>query len=146
MECSLEQLVEDMLEEIRYREYLLDGDTPEEVAAREENIDELINKIVTYEEECEDDKPTLSGFLEEVALVADIDNLDENSNHVMLMTIHSAKGLEFPIVFMTGMEDGFFRAICRLCLRTGMHWKKSEGSVMSELPEPRRSFTLAVPE
>lgn len=105
---SLEQLVEDMLEEIRYREYLLDGDTPEEVAAREENIDELINKIVTYEEECEDDKPTLSGFLEEVALVADIDNLDENSNHVMLMTIHSAKGLEFPIVFMTGMEDGLF--------------------------------------
>ena len=50
--------------------------------------------------------PTLSGFLEEVALIADIDNLDQDGNHVMLMTLHSAKGLEFPIVYMTGLEDG----------------------------------------
>jgi len=105
---SIRQLVEDMLEQIHYKEYLLDSDTPEEVEAREENIDELINKIVTYEDECEDKEPSLSEFLEEVALVADIDSLDENSNHVMLMTIHSAKGLEFPTVFITGMEDGLF--------------------------------------
>lgn len=105
---SIQELVEDMLEEIRYHDYLIDSETPEEVAAREENIDELISKIVSYEDECEDEKPSLSGFLEEVALVADIDNLDENSNHVKMMTIHSAKGLEFPIVFITGMEDGLF--------------------------------------
>ncbi|MDD6797000.1 MAG: DNA helicase PcrA [Clostridia bacterium] len=105
---SIQELVEDMLEEIHYHDYLSDSDAPEEVAAREENIDELISKIVAYEEECEEEKPSLSGFLEEVALVADIDSLDENSNHVMLMTIHSAKGLEFPVVFITGLEDGLF--------------------------------------
>ena len=54
------------------------------------------------------EEPTLSGLLEEVALIADIDNLDESEPHVMLMTLHSAKGLEFPIVYMTGMEDGLF--------------------------------------
>ena len=53
-------------------------------------------------------KPTLSGFLSEVALIADIDNLDQSGNQVMLMTLHSAKGLEFPIVYMTGLEDGLF--------------------------------------
>lgn len=105
---SIQELVEDMLEEIHYHDYLVDSESPDEAAAREENIDELISKIVSYEEECEDEKPTLSGFLEEVALIADIDSLDEGSNHVMLMTIHSAKGLEFPIVFITGMEDGLF--------------------------------------
>lgn len=107
---SLQQLVEDMLEEIKYYDYLADTDTPEEVEARIENIDELISKIVTYENDCQerDELPTLSGFLEEVALIADIDSMDENANHVTLMTIHSAKGLEFPIVFITGMEDGLF--------------------------------------
>lgn len=78
-----------------------------EFAARKENIDELLSKIASYEESCEE-YPTLSGFLEEVALVADIDSLDENSDYVVLMTLHSAKGLEFPEVFLTGMEDGIF--------------------------------------
>ena len=75
-----------------------------------ENIDELINKIVSYDESCrqKEENPTLSGFLEEVALIADIDNLNESDKQVMLMTLHSAKGLEFPIVYMTGMEDGLF--------------------------------------
>ena len=76
--------------------------------ARLENIEELINKMVLYEESCEDEPPTLSGFLEEVALVADIDSLDESSDYVVLMTLHSAKGLEFPEVFLVGMEDGLF--------------------------------------
>ncbi|MEG0355190.1 MAG: DNA helicase PcrA [Lachnospiraceae bacterium] len=80
----------------------------EEAEARLENIDELMNKVVTYEENCEEETPTLSGFLEEVALVADIDSLDENSDYVVLMTLHSAKGLEFPQVYLTGMEDGIF--------------------------------------
>ena len=79
----------------------------EESKARIENIDELMSKIVSYEESCEE-YPTLSGFLEEVALVADIDSLDEHSDYVVLMTLHSAKGLEFPEVYLTGLEDGMF--------------------------------------
>ena len=65
---------------------------------------------MSYETGCQEkgEKPTLSGFLEEVALIADIDNLNESEKQVMLMTLHSAKGLEFPIVYMTGMEDGLF--------------------------------------
>ena len=85
----------------------LEAEGKEEADARKENIDELMSKIASYEESCED-YPTLSGFLEEVALVADIDSLDENSDYVVLMTLHSAKGLEFPEVYLTGMEDGMF--------------------------------------
>ena len=82
----------------------------EEAESRIENIDELISKITAYEETCEDrDEPaTLNGFLEEVALVADIDSLDESNDYVVLMTLHSAKGLEFPHVYLAGMEDGIF--------------------------------------
>ena len=67
----------------------------------------MITKVVDYEESCEEE-PTLSGFLEEVALVADLDSLDENADYVVLMTLHSAKGLEFPYVYLAGMEDGLF--------------------------------------
>ena len=74
--------------------------------ARIENINELLNKIVAYEETAEE--PTLSGLLEEIALVADIDSLEDSDNRVILMTLHSAKGLEFPYVFISGMEDGIF--------------------------------------
>lgn len=105
---SIQELVETILKDTHYIEALAENETPEEVEARQENIDELINKIVSYEENSVDDKPTLSGFLEEVALIADIDNLDESVERVMLMTLHSAKGLEFPIVYMTGLEDGLF--------------------------------------
>ena len=66
----------------------------------------MISKIVTYEEQTE--HPTLGGFLQDVALVSDIDTVDEDSDYVLLMTLHSAKGLEFPYVFMAGMEDGIF--------------------------------------
>ena len=81
-----------------------------EAEARIENIDELKNKIAAYEEACQEqgERPGLSGFLEEVALVADVDSLDENSDYVVLMTLHSAKGLEFPQVYLAGMEDGLF--------------------------------------
>ena len=79
----------------------------EEYEKRKENIDELMSKIASFEESC-DEEPTLSEFLEEVALVADIDSLDENSDYVVLMTLHSAKGLEFPEVYLTGLEDGMF--------------------------------------
>ncbi len=85
----------------------LKNEGQEEYEQRKENIDELMNKIAAYEEACEE-MPTLSGFLEEVALVADIDGLEEGSDYVVLMTLHSAKGLEFPEVYLTGLEDGVF--------------------------------------
>ena len=84
----------------------LEAENTDDARARIENIDELISKAASYEEEAE--PPTLSGFLEEVALVADIDSLDDNDNRVLLMTLHSAKGLEFPNVYLAGMEDGMF--------------------------------------
>ena len=103
--------ISDLLKEILdYTGYLesLKEEGEVEYEARKENIDELFSKIAAYEESCELEPPTLSGFLEEVALVADIDSLDENSDYVVLMTLHSAKGLEFPEVYLTGMEDGIF--------------------------------------
>ncbi len=74
------------------------------------NINELISGAMEYEKRCEesDTVPTLSGYLEDIALVADVDKYDESADAVVLMTIHSAKGLEFPIVFLAGMEDGIF--------------------------------------
>lgn len=102
---SVEELLKEIIEQTGYVKELEAEDT-EEARARIENIDELISKVASYEEETEN--PTLSGFLEEVALVADIDNLEEDSDRVLLMTLHSAKGLEFPNVYMAGMEDGIF--------------------------------------
>lgn len=102
---SILELFDEILEETNYVKDLELEDT-EESRARLENIDELISKITAYEES--EENPTLSGFLEEVALVADIDTVDSNQDHVLLMTLHSAKGLEFPYVYMTGMEDGIF--------------------------------------
>ena len=106
-ELSLTELMEDILEVTGYRKELELEDT-DEAKARIENIDELISKVTSYEDNCIDEPPTLSGFLEEVALVADIDNLEADENRVLLMTLHSAKGLEFPHVYLTGMEDGIF--------------------------------------
>ncbi len=76
---------------------------------RVQNVKELVSNAVVYEEA--NPEATLSGFLEEVALVSDIDNYDENADAVVLMTIHSAKGLEFPVVFLPGMEEGLFPSI-----------------------------------
>ena len=106
---SLTDLINEVIEKTGYIENL-DADDPLEAQARIENIDELLNKAAAYEEECadRDEKADLSSFLEEVALVADIDSLDENQDYVVLMTLHSAKGLEFPHVYLAGMEDGLF--------------------------------------
>ncbi len=84
----------------------LEAEGTEEARARIENIDELINKAASYEEDAQE--PSLEGFLSEVALVADIDSMDDDAGRVILMTLHSAKGLEFPQVYLTGMEDGLF--------------------------------------
>ena len=102
---SLEQLMDEIIEDTGYVAEL-DAEGTDEARARIENIDELISKIVAYEEN--EEHPMLSGFLEEVALIADIDNLEEGSDYVVLMTLHSAKGLEFPNVYLAGMEDGLF--------------------------------------
>ncbi|MDO5539414.1 MAG: DNA helicase PcrA [Eubacteriales bacterium] len=102
---SVHELLEMIIETTGYVAELKAEDT-EEAKARIENIDEFITKVVSYEETAKE--PSLSDFLEEVALVADIDSLDENDNHVVLMTLHSAKGLEFPEVYLTGMEEGVF--------------------------------------
>jgi DNA helicase-2/ATP-dependent DNA helicase PcrA len=103
---DLTKLIDDVLEATGYLNELEAEDT-EEAKDRIANIDELINKLVTYVEGAEE-APTLSGFLEEVALVSDIDSFDESSDNIVLMTLHSAKGLEFPYVYMCGMEEGIF--------------------------------------
>lgn len=102
---SVADLLQEVIETTGYvRE--LEAEGTDEAEARIENIDELISKAVDYEEG--EEAPTLNGFLENVALVADIDSFDENSDYVVLMTLHSAKGLEFPNVYLAGLEDGLF--------------------------------------
>ncbi|MEZ3507543.1 MAG: UvrD-helicase domain-containing protein [Lachnospiraceae bacterium] len=102
---SLEELLRDILETTGYVKELEASDE-EDAADRIENIDELISKVVAYEEI--HDEPDLSEFLEEVALVADIDKVGESDDRALLMTLHSAKGLEFSQVYLAGLEDGIF--------------------------------------
>ena len=106
---TVEEILQEVIDSTGYVAELKAEDT-EESRARIENIDELISKTVAYQEAMEEQNQpaTLSGFLEEVALVADIDTVDPDQDYVLLMTLHSAKGLEFPKVFMVGMEDGIF--------------------------------------
>ena len=102
---SVADLLQEVIETTGYvRE--LEAEGTDEAEARIENIDELISKAVDYAEG--EEAPTLNGFLENVALVADIDSFDESSDYVVLMTLHSAKGLEFPNVYLAGLEDGLF--------------------------------------
>lgn len=106
---TVEELLEEIIDLTGYVDELKEEDT-EESRARIENIDELISKTVSYQEAmaAEGREATLSGFLEEIALVADIDSVDPDQDYVLLMTLHSAKGLEFPYVYLAGMEDGMF--------------------------------------
>lgn len=121
---SVKELLNEIIEETGYVADL-QAEGTEEAAARIENIDELISKIADYEESAE--QPSLGGFLQEVALVSDIDSVDEESDYVLLMTLHSAKGLEFPNVFLAGMEDGIFPSYMTIT-----------GDDSSELEEERR--------
>ncbi len=98
-------LLRDIIETTGYVRELEDSDE-DDAESRIENIDELMNKVVSYEESHEE--ASLSGFLQEVALVADIDNVSQEGGRVLLMTLHSAKGLEFSDVYLSGMEDGLF--------------------------------------
>ncbi len=104
---TLDVLLDAVLDRSGYRQMLIDAGPTE--AERLENLDEFKSGILEYMKENE--TPTLTGFLEETALVADVDRYDESADAVVMMTVHSAKGLEFPIVFLPGMEDGLFPGI-----------------------------------
>lgn len=103
-EHTIAELIEAVLTNTGYRKELEEEDG--EGAERLENIQELISKAAGYEKDSEN--PSLDEFLELVALVADVDRMDDSDSRVTLMTLHSAKGLEFPLVVMAGMEDGLF--------------------------------------
>ena len=110
-ETPIKDVIEAILDKTGYRDELKEeGEV--EAESRMENIEELINKAVSYWKSAEE--PSLSAFLEEVALVADIDNMDESEDRIILMTLHSAKGLEFPYVYLAGMEDGLFPSMMSL--------------------------------
>ena len=104
-ELDAAELIESILEQTGYLEELekLEEDKAQ---AKRENLDEFQNKAADYY--ANHDEAALTDFLEEVALVADIDNMDSEADSLTLMTLHSAKGLEFPVVYMTGMEEGLF--------------------------------------
>ena len=106
---TVRETLEEVIEMTGYVKEL-EAEKTEEAQARIENIDELISKTESFQEAMEEagQQATLSAFLEEIALVADIDSVDPDQDYVLLMTLHSAKGLEFPNVFMVGMEDGVF--------------------------------------
>ncbi len=103
---SLEDLLNEIIDVTGYVR-ALEAEDSVEATSRIENIDSLINKVVQYEEECEE-LPTLDGLLEDIALVADIDTVSDDTEQVLLMTLHSAKGLEFPNVYICGMEENIF--------------------------------------
>ena len=109
MNTATTENVTDLLEAVLAHTELITSllnDTDPRAQSRVENIGELVSVAKTYEDETEE--PTLQGFLEQVALVNDVDTFEESSEKVTLMTLHSAKGLEFPIVFLIGMDEGLF--------------------------------------
>ena len=108
-QIPLVELYDQMLEQSGYR-FHLEAQGTEEAKGRLENIQELKSNIVDYQKRCEEEsvQPTLEGFLEELSLISDVDKYDENADVVTMMTMHSAKGLEFPKVFIVGAEEGLF--------------------------------------
>ena len=103
---SVTELIDELLTSTGYVSRLLLESPPDEAISRIENVEEFKSKAKEYEEKVEN--PSFEGFLDNISLVSDVDNYDENQNAVVLMTLHSAKGLEFPVVFMCGMENGLF--------------------------------------
>ncbi len=103
-QLPLDELLNEVMSSTGYRDMLLAQG--EEGLTRLANIEELKSTMVNYTEAAEE--PSLGGFLEEVSLYTDIDSLDSNADYVAMMTIHAAKGLEFPTVFVVGMEEGIF--------------------------------------
>lgn len=104
-DISISKLTEFILKESGYID-ALEAENTDEAKVRLENLGEFLNIVIEYENE--DEENTLDGFLEKLALVTDLDSVDENEEKVLLMTLHTAKGLEFPVVFIVGMEEGLF--------------------------------------
>lgn len=127
---SLKEVMEYIVKQTGYVKELEDENT-DEAKDRIQNVEELVSKLVDYETGVEE--PSLSEFLEEVALVADIDSMDSDADYVVLMTVHSAKGLEFPNVYLCGMEDGIFPSYMSI---------NSDDS--SDLEEERRLCYVAI--
>jgi DNA helicase-2/ATP-dependent DNA helicase PcrA len=128
LERTAPAVVAEVVAAVRYREYLLD-ESPSEAEERIENVEELIAGAEAYARRA--DEPSVDGFLAEVALLTDVDLWDETEDTVNLMTIHSAKGLEFPVVLVTGMEEGLLPHASAL-------------DEPSELEEERRLFYVAL--
>lgn len=110
-ETPISELIMDILDESGYMNMLKGSKTPED-ESRIENLKELVSDAVAFEKDSED--KSLAAFLEKVVLVSDLDNLGEEENSVVMMTVHSAKGLEFPVVFLVGMENGIFPGMSSL--------------------------------
>ncbi len=108
---SLAELYNLILEHTNYENYL--RTEKENADVRIENIEELSSNIIKFEEDY-DEEADLSSFLEEISLMTDIDNYDADADTCVMMTLHSAKGLEFPVLFITGMEDGLFPSIASM--------------------------------
>jgi DNA helicase-2/ATP-dependent DNA helicase PcrA len=128
LERTAPAVVAEVVAAVRYREYLLE-ESPSEAEERIENVEELIAGAEAYARRADD--PSVEGFLSEVALLTDVDLWDETEDTVNLMTIHSAKGLEFPVVLVTGMEEGLLPHSSAL-------------DEPSELEEERRLFYVAL--
>ena len=125
---TLGELYDELVERIDYLNFLKTDD-PESAEDRAANVQELASNLRRFEEE--NPEGTLSDFLEEVSLITDIDNYDNNADSVVLMTVHSAKGLEFPVVFLTGMEENIFPGMASVY-------------VPSEVEEERRLAYVAI--
>lgn len=102
---AMSDLLQEILEKTNYFEYL-EAEDPQKAEDRKNNVQELSSMLIKYQEE--DEAFSLAEFLEDVALVSDIDSYNEDDDSVVLMTLHAAKGLEFPVVFIPGMEEGIF--------------------------------------
>ena len=127
-EVTLGELYDELVERIDYLSFLKTDD-PESAEDRAANVQELASNLRRFEEE--NPEGTLSDFLEEVSLITDIDNYDNNADSVVLMTVHSAKGLEFPVVFLPGMEEHIFPGMASVY-------------VPSEVEEERRLAYVAI--
>ena len=139
-EVSLGDLYQLLLEKTRYEAFLkAENDDPED---RIDNIHELATNLIQYEEN-NGEEASLGGFLEEVSLMTDIDNYDQAADSVVMMTMHSAKGLEFPVVFLPGMEEGVFPGMQSIYNPDEV--EEERGSPMWPSPGPKRSWYCFMP-
>ena len=133
----------DLLREVLKRTgYLaeLEAEHTEEADGRIENLEELISKAAVYDETAEE--PSLSGFLEEVALIADIDTVSDSDDVVLIMTLHASKGLEFPHVYITGLEDGLFPGYLAVDSGDEMEMEEERRLMYVGMTRAKRSLTL----